>query len=266
VAQPGSAPPLGGGGPRFESGHPDLLDHVLIRADDRQAAERFYRTTLGALGIEPTGADSGRIEWNDFVIASADAANPPTRGLHVAFVAPSPDHVDEFWRIGIAAGYDDDGAPGERPRYRPDYYGAFLRDPDGNSAEAVHHRDIRRGGHIDHLWIRVGDLDAAVAFYTTIMPSTGLREGRRWEAGRQFRGAWATFSLVADGRPVTEHLHLAFPAPDRQAVEDFYSTATAAGYSGSGSPGERSSPRPGYAAAVTDPDGTTVQSVFREYR
>src|ERR1043166_4662267 len=159
-----------------------MLDQVILHASDYEASERFYRVTLGALGIEPSRAGAERIEWDDFVVASADGANPPTRNLHLAFVAPSRDHVDEFWRAGTASGYEDDGAPGERPRYTPSYYGAFLLDPDGNSAEAVHHRDVRRGGHIDHLWIRVDDLDAATAFYTEIMRCTGLREGRRWDA------------------------------------------------------------------------------------
>lgn len=240
-----------------------MFEHVTIRAADARQSERFYRTTLGALGIEPTHGDPDRIEWDDFAVASADASNPPTRNLHVGFVAPSRAHVDEFWRAGIAAGYEDDGAPGERPQYTPAYYGAFLRDPDGNSAEAVHHLDLRRGGNIDHLWIRVRDLDAAAAFYTTIMRYTGLREGRQWEAGRQFRGAWATFSLVADGRPITEHLELAFPAPDPEAVDDFHAAAVGAGYRDGGAPGERASPRPAYAAAVLDPDGAKVESVFR---
>jgi catechol 2,3-dioxygenase-like lactoylglutathione lyase family enzyme len=240
-----------------------MLDCVTIRATDQQASERFYSTTLGALGIAPTRSSAGRVEWDDFAVASADVANPPTRNLHLAFVAPSRDRVDDFWRAGTAAGYEDDGAPGRRPQYTPGYYGAFLRDPDGNSAEAVNHLDVRRGGHIDHLWIRVRDLDAAVAFYKTIMRCVGLREGRLWEEGCQFRGAWATFSLVADGKPITEHLRLAFPAPDREAVEDFHSTATNAGYRDSGSPGERSSPSPAYAASVLDPEGTRVESVFR---
>jgi catechol 2,3-dioxygenase-like lactoylglutathione lyase family enzyme len=241
-----------------------VLDHVTIRVVDRRASERFYRTTLGALGIEPTQPTEGSVVWDDFVVAPADVANPPTRGLHAAFVAPSRAHVDEFWRAGTAVGYEDDGPPGERPQYTPGYYGAFLRDPDGNSVEAVHHSDVRRGGHIDHLWIRVRDLDASVAFYTTIMRCAGLREGRRWGAGRQFRGAWATFSLVADGNPVTEHLHIAFPAPDRQAVEDFHSTATKAGYPDNGAPGEGSVLPLSYSASVLDPDGTKVHSVFRE--
>jgi catechol 2,3-dioxygenase-like lactoylglutathione lyase family enzyme len=240
-----------------------MFDQVTIRVADFEASERFYRTVLGALGVEPdrTGADG--TEWDDFVVAPADVAGPPTRNLHVAFVAPSRDLVDEFWRAGTASGHTDDGAPGERPEYTPGYYGAFLRDPDGNSAEAVHHLDVRRGGHIDHLWIGVRDLDAATAFYTTIMPCVGLREGRRWEAGRQFRGAWATLSLVADGRPVTEHLRLAFPAPDPRTVDDFHATATRAGYD-EASPAGWAPPHTRYAAAVLDPDGTTVESVFRD--
>jgi len=60
--------------------------------------------------------------------------------------------------------------------YRRGYYGAFLLDPDGNSVEAVHHDDTRRGGNIDHLWIGVRDLGAAEAFYKTI---SGTRSARR---------------------------------------------------------------------------------------
>ncbi len=238
-----------------------MFDQVLIHAADHPASERFYRLVLGALGIEPSRAGEGRVEWDEFAIAPADEANPPTRHLHLGFGAPSRDHVDEFWRAGTAAGHEDDGAPGERPQYAPDYYGAFLLDPDGNSAEAVHHSGLRRGNRLDHLWIRVSDLGAASAFYSTIMRFAGLREGRRWEVGRQFQGAWATFSLVADGRPVTEHLQLAFPAPDRRTVEDFHSTATAAGYRDGGLP-RRLSSRPTWTASVLDPDGTRVESVF----
>ncbi len=244
-----------------------MFDHVAIRVADRFACERFYRTVLGTLGIEPSYAGADMIEWDDFSIVAADADRPPTRHLHLAFVAPSREHVDAFWQAGVDAGYDDDGGPGERTQYKPDYYGAFLLDPDGNSAEAVHHGDIRRGSHIDHLWIRVRDLDAAEAFYATIACHTGLREGRRWDGGRQFRGAWATFSLVYDSTPATEHLHMAFSAPDRPTVEDFYQAATAAGYRSNGAPGERQKHHAGYYAAyVLDPDGTNVESVFHEPR
>jgi catechol 2,3-dioxygenase-like lactoylglutathione lyase family enzyme len=240
-----------------------MLDHVAIRVADLAASERFYRKCLGALGIETSRAGPDGFEWGDFRVLAADAVRAPTRNLHMGFVAPSRELVDEFWRLGTAAGYEDDGAPGERSQYRPGYYGAFLRDPDGNSAEAVHHDDVRRGGHVDHLWIRVRDLEAASAFYFTVARHVGLREGRRWEQGRQFRGSWATFSLVADDAPPTEHLQLAFPAPDRQAVEDFHRAALAAGYRDNGEPDEREwGGIVGYSAHVLDPDGADVASIF----
>ncbi len=239
-----------------------MFDRVSIRVLDLQASERFYRGTLGELGIEPTHAGGDSVQWGDFSIVAADAEHPPTRHLHVAFVAATRDHVDRFWHAGVDAGAMSDGEPGERPQYTPSYYGAFLLDPDGNSAEAVIHSDVRRGGHIDHLWIRVDDLAVTSAFYTTIARHTGLHEGRRWDAGRQLRGAWATFSLIADDTPRTENLHMAFPAPDRGTVEDFYEEATKAGYDGGGAPAERADAGC-YSAHVLDPDGTIVESVFR---
>ncbi len=239
-----------------------MFDHVAIRASDRAATERFYRTVLGTLDVEPTTESEAFIAWHEFDVIPAGPGKTPTRHLHVAFVAPSREHVDAFWRAGVDAGYEDAGAPGERPQYRPDYYGAFLLDPDGNSAEAVHHGDTRRGGCIDHLWVGVADLDAAASFYRTIARHTGLREGRSWEHGVQLRGAWATMSLVSDGRPVSEDLHLAFPAPDRTTVSDFHRAAVAAGYASNGEPGLRTHYHPYYYAAfVFDPDGTNVESV-----
>jgi catechol 2,3-dioxygenase-like lactoylglutathione lyase family enzyme len=240
-----------------------MFDHVMVRVAELPASERFYRTTLEQLGIEPTHVGTDLVEWNDFSIVAADAKHPPTRHLHVAFIAPTREHVGAFWRAGLSAGGTDDGQPGERPQYTESYYGAFVRDPDGNSAEAVVHSDVRRGGNIDHLWIRVRDLDAASAFYDTVAQHTGLREGRRWKEGRQFRGAWATFSLVADGTLPTENLHVAFPAPDQRAVQDFHQAATAAGYRDNGAPRERPNHHPGYSAYVLDPDGTNVESVHR---
>jgi len=217
------------------------------------------------LGIAHTYSGADFFEWNDFSVKDAENAGRVTRNLHVSFIASSRAQVDEAWQAAVSAGYTDDGAPGERTAYRADYCGGFLRDPDGNSVEAVHHGDARRGGHIDHLWIRVGDLEPAEDFYSVIARHTGLREGRQWPGGRQFRGAWATFSLVQDGGPVTEHLHMAFPAPDRVTVEDFHRAATARGYRSNGPPGERARYHPGYYAAyVLDPEGTNVESVVHE--
>ena len=237
---------------------------MSIRVADLAGCERFYRAALSELGNEPTGAGEGWLQWDDFALLAAGSGHPPTRNLHIGFVAPSREHVDAFWRAGIDAGGDDDGAPGERPQYTPGYYGGFLRDPAGNSAEAVVHPDVRRGGNVDHLWIGVADVDSTYAFYATMAPHTGLREGRRWEHGRQLRGAWATFSLVCDGRAPTENAHVAFPAPDRRAVEDFHAAATRSGARDDGAPAEHPEVHLGYyGARVLDPAGARVESVFR---
>jgi catechol 2,3-dioxygenase-like lactoylglutathione lyase family enzyme len=237
-----------------------MLDHVTIRVADREAAERFYDTVLPTLGIRPKHAGKHFAEWEDFSLAATADDRPVTRGLHVGFGAPSRADVDEFWRVGTAAGYRDDGEPGTRPEYGPDYYGAFLLDPDGNSAEAVHHDSLRSRGNVDHLWIRVADVAAAKRFYETVAPHAGLRLGSDTADRAQFVGATGCFSLVA-GTP-TEHVHLAFAASDHATVDAFHRAAIGAGYRDNGAPGERAIYHPGYYAAfVLDPDGNNVEVV-----
>jgi catechol 2,3-dioxygenase-like lactoylglutathione lyase family enzyme len=227
-----------------------VFDHVTIRASDRQASERFYDTVLSVIGSE----------WDDFSVLEADAEMPVTRGLHIGFGAPSRDLVDAFWQVGVDAGFQSDGEPGPRPEYGDDYYGGFLLDPDGNSAEAVHY-DASRTGRIDHLWIRVADLGASKAFYETIAPHAGLAPGRDRGSRVQYTGRPGSFSLLpGDWR--TENLHMAFPAPDNQAVDDFHRAAIEAGYRDNGTPGERAIYHPGYYSAyVLDPDGNNIELV-----
>ena len=238
-----------------------MFDHVTIRATSRAASEDFYNAVLRTLGIDESYRTNTFSEWDNFSLAAASVDNPPTRRLHVGFVAPSRDQVDRFWRVGTEAGYRDDGPPGPRPQYSPDYYGAFLLDPDGNSAEAVHGRRRGRGGVIDHLWIRVASVADAKAFYETIAPYAGLRIGADTPDRVQFLGAAASFSLVA-GTP-TEHLHMAFPTHDDAVVRSVprgrhRPPATAA----NGAPGERPRYHPGYYAAfVFDPDGNNIEVV-----
>jgi catechol 2,3-dioxygenase-like lactoylglutathione lyase family enzyme len=237
-----------------------VFDHVTIRVTDRIASERFYDTVLTPLGIDRTYRTATFSEWQDFLLTARDRAHPPTRRLHIAFAAPSREQVDEFWRAGTEGGYADDGQPGPRPEYRDDYYGAFLLDPDGNSAEAVHHSAVRRGGIIDHLWIRVADVAAAKRFYETIAPQAGLRVGDDTPDRVQFAGSSGSFSLVR-GAP-TENVHLAFATDDDTDVQRFHHTATDAGYRSNGEPGERPRYHPGYYAAyVLDPDGNNVEVV-----
>jgi catechol 2,3-dioxygenase-like lactoylglutathione lyase family enzyme len=233
---------------------------VTLRVADRAASERFYDAVLSALGIEQDNSEDWIAEWDDFSVSPSSAEKPPTRGLHIAFRAPSRAAVDEFWHVGTGLGYRDDGPPGPRPQYSEDYYGAFLLDPDGNSAEAVHHGRVREPGWIDHLWIRVADLSAAQRFYEAVAPHAGLRLDDAEPGRAQFDGAGGSFSLLA-GTP-TDHLHMAFPAADEAAVERFHEALVHAGYRDNGRPGERAIYHPGYYGAfVLDPDGNNVELV-----
>ena len=240
-----------------------MFDHVAIAVSDLAASERFYRTVLSVLGAEPVHVGGERVEWEDWDIGVIDAEHPVTRGLHVGFRASSRDRVDAFWQAGVEAGYRDDGAPGPRTVYGPDYYGGFLLDPDGNSVEAVHTERERPvpDGCIDHLWIRVRDPAASKRFYATIAPHAGLRIGAATDRV-QVLGENFGFSLIDDERPRTAHVHLAFPAHDDETVRAFHAAAVAAGYEDHGGPGDRAAYQPGYYGAfVLDPDGHNIEVV-----
>jgi catechol 2,3-dioxygenase-like lactoylglutathione lyase family enzyme len=241
-----------------------VFDHIGIHTSDRAASERFYRTVLDAIGIAQTHSGDWYDEWDVFAIDQATDDRPVTRRLHIAFAVPTREAVHAFWDTGTAAGYRDDGAPGPRPQYGPDYYGGFLLDPDGNSVEAVTHEQPRRS-IVDHLWLRVADVAAAKRFYETIAPHAGLRLGDDDPDRAQFLvgedGLGGSFSLVS-GDAVTENVHIAFGASDDAPVRAFHEAAVAAGYRDNGGPGERPEYHPGYYGAfVLDPDGHNVEVV-----
>ena len=242
-----------------------MFDHVGIAVSDLAASERFYRTVLSVLGIEPSHADAELVEWEDWDIGPTDREHPVTRGLHVGFRARDREQVDAFWRAGVDAGYQDDGAPGPRPQYGSTYYGGFLLDPDGNSVEAVHgarEGDAVPEGCVDHMWLRVRDPQASKRFYATIGPHAGLRLTHEDPGRVQLSGGDYSFSLVRDDRPLTEHVHLAFGASEDARVREFHAAALAAGYADNGAPGEREAYHPGYYGAfVLDPDGHNVEVV-----
>jgi catechol 2,3-dioxygenase-like lactoylglutathione lyase family enzyme len=242
-----------------------MFDHVTLRVAGMEASDRFYTLVLDTLEIRPNHRDDDFVEWEDFSLVTASADRPPTRNLHVGFVAPSREHVDAFWRAGTEAGYADDGAPGPRPEYRDDYYGAFLRDPDGNSAEAVWHGDLRRGGYVDHLWLRVADVATAARFYEVIAPHAGFEKKAHVPGHAQFAGESGSFSLVPGS--ATANVHMAFPSATDAAVDAFHAAALAAGYRDNGPPGERPVYHAGYYGAfVLDPDGNNVEVVNHNRR
>jgi catechol 2,3-dioxygenase-like lactoylglutathione lyase family enzyme len=188
-----------------------VFDHVTLRASDRAASERFYRTVLHSLGVKPTSGGDEFVEWeNDFSLAAADAEHPVTRRLHIAWFAPAREDVDAFWQAGIDAGYRDDGAPGPRSQYRDDYYGGFLLDPDGNSAEAVQFDVPRTKGalvagppteHV-HLAFPARD-DATVDAFHRAATTAGYRDnGGPGERAGYHPGYYGAYVLDPDGNNV----------------------------------------------------------------
>lgn len=126
-----------------------MIDHMGFSVSDFARAKAFYETALKPLGygvvMEVTKADSGGAYegagFGDtkpyFWIGTGDV----TKGsLHVAFVAKDRAAVDAFYKAAIAAGAKDNGPPGIRAQYHPNYYAAFVFDPDGHNIEAVCHR------------------------------------------------------------------------------------------------------------------------------
>jgi catechol 2,3-dioxygenase-like lactoylglutathione lyase family enzyme len=238
-----------------------VFDHVTIRGSDREATERFYETVLETLGIEKDYSDEHVAEWRDFSLSAAAGEKPATRRLHIGFKAPSHALVDEFWRVGTEAGYRDDGPPGPRPQYTERYYGSFLLDPDGNSAEAVHHEYVRGDGWIDHLWMRVADVAASKRFYELVAQYGGFRLRRSAEERAQFAGTGGSLTVVAGEEP-TANVHLAFPAAANAVVDEFHRALVDAGYRSNGEPGERPIYHEAYYGAfVFDPDGNNVEVV-----
>jgi catechol 2,3-dioxygenase-like lactoylglutathione lyase family enzyme len=125
-----------------------MIDHIGLRVSDVARATAFYLKALAPLGYgivmqvsaEETGGHPavgfGAGQKPSFWIGQGEPLSGP---MHVAFTAPSRAAVDAFYRAAIAAGAKDNGAPGLRPHYHANYYGAFVFDPDGNNAEAVCH-------------------------------------------------------------------------------------------------------------------------------
>ncbi len=123
-----------------------MLDHVGFGVSDYQRSKAFYEAALAPLGItlvlEPMGAAAGFGEGRKpyFWI---EAQRPAARPVHVAFAVSERATVDAFHAAALAAGGTDNGAPGVRAIYHPDYYGAYVLDPDGNNVEAVCHAPQR---------------------------------------------------------------------------------------------------------------------------
>jgi len=125
-----------------------MISHVTVGSNDIARAKAFYQRVMAPLGYvrvvegdnhfaygEAEGAPAGFWVLTPFDGRPAERGN----GWHCAFLAPSRAAVDAFHAAALAAGGRDEGAPGPRPHYSENYYGAYVRDPDGNKLQAVCH-------------------------------------------------------------------------------------------------------------------------------
>jgi catechol 2,3-dioxygenase-like lactoylglutathione lyase family enzyme len=119
-----------------------MLDHITLHVRDYTKSRDFYRKALSPLGYdiiheyEGEACGIGIAGKPEFWITTGD---PPQSRIHIAFRADNRKLVDSFYEAAIAAGGEDNGKPGLRPDYHPNYYGAFVIDPDGHNIEAVCH-------------------------------------------------------------------------------------------------------------------------------
>jgi catechol 2,3-dioxygenase-like lactoylglutathione lyase family enzyme len=125
-----------------------MIDHTGVCVRDYARSKQFYTPALAPIGYQllmelpreltqgKGVAGFGEPQKPDFWIQETSPNHPP---VHVAFRVPTRALVDAFHAAAIAAGGRDNGAPGPRPHYHANYYGAFVLDPDGHNVEAVCH-------------------------------------------------------------------------------------------------------------------------------
>jgi catechol 2,3-dioxygenase-like lactoylglutathione lyase family enzyme len=120
-----------------------MIDHLGINCRDLAASAAFYDRVLGVLGHARLMDFGVAIGYGsdgkpDFWIARWDGEEP-NREIHLAFTAPDAETVRAFHSVALELGAEELHAPRVWPEYHPGYYGAFVRDPDGNNVEAVCH-------------------------------------------------------------------------------------------------------------------------------
>ncbi|MCS0495344.1 VOC family protein [Ancylobacter sp. MQZ15Z-1] len=128
-----------------------MFSHIILGARDLGRLSAFYDAVLAPLGLiraeaEDDGGPPGAMwvlpgrRWPQFFVQMPFNGLPATwgNGTQVSFAAPSRAAVDAAWQALLAQGGTDEGAPGLRPHYGPDYYGAYGRDPEGNKLCFVH--------------------------------------------------------------------------------------------------------------------------------
>ena len=202
-------------------------------------------------------------------------------GFHIAWMAADKAAVEAFHAAALAHGGTDEGAPGYRVAYSPDYYGAYVRDPDGNKLQAVFYENGRKAGPggtvLSHVTLPVDDLAAGLAFYEPVFASLGvdrLPSGETPGEDYAFSRDGADLPVIYvqrpfDGRPAAHGngQHVSFFAQTSTEVDQFYEIALRLGGRDDGPPGVRPTyTQPYYAAYIRDPFGTKIQAVCKTGR
>ena len=127
------------------------ISHITLGTNDKERSAKFYDHVLGAIGFsrlpkppEKPLAYAKQGAMPTIYIYSPEDGRPATwgNGTHIAFVADSRNQVHEFHEQGLSNCGSCDGRPGLRPHYGPNYYAAYVRDPDGNKLQAVCYADV----------------------------------------------------------------------------------------------------------------------------
>jgi catechol 2,3-dioxygenase-like lactoylglutathione lyase family enzyme len=128
-----------------------VIDHTGIDVSDPVKSRHFYETALAPLGYRvlmeiPTAVTGGAVVFGMGVPPKPDfwihEGTPQKPHVHIAFRADDRATVDAFYKAAMSAGGRDNGAPGLRPHYHQNYYGAFVLDPDGHNIEACCHAPL----------------------------------------------------------------------------------------------------------------------------
>ena len=266
-----------------------MFSHFTFGTNDMAQSEAFYSVVGPTLGLPDVKVDDDegylRIGRENGTYPFLGVGHPfdglPatwSNGFHIAFNVPNEETVDRFHETALAHGGYDDGAPGLRTIYNPDYYAAYVRDPDGNKLQAVCYLNGRRvgptGDVISHITIGYGDLERERTFYKAVLAPLHVvdipEEGDATCAGfgyPRYRLPIVYVQKPFDGRPASfgNGTHVAFKAESRDAVDRFHAAALAHGGLCEGKPGLRPHYSANYYAAyVRDRVGNKLQAVCRE--
>lgn len=259
-----------------------MFTHFVFGSNEPATADKFYAAVLPPLGFTRLGGEGGGFAYAHggglrVVVARPADGRPFARGngYHVAFHAADEATVRRFHAAALAAGGSDEGGPALRPHYAADYYGAYVRDPDGNKLQAVAYLEGRKAGPggdlVSHITLGSDDLARSGAFYEGLLAPLGLVRLPAEESDNvdhAFGHAGCALPVVFpqktfDGRPAApgHGSHAVLRAPSRQAVEAFHREGLRLGGRELAPPAERpESGMAGFSAGLADPEGNAIHA------